>query len=134
MKHQEFTITYYHSNLIPIMLFGSEEDAENFDTLLTNFINDPKGRKEWEESCKGYPSAYAIAYAIEAEDFELLGELSDRLVCEGCESMIAGYNGLQDDDCYRPVYKYIWNKFEPKICEAAFNKVTGGLCQDNHPF
>lgn len=134
MKHQEFSITYYHSNLLPIMLFDSEEDAEKFDTLLTEFINNPKGRKEWEESCKGYPSSYAIARAIEMDEFELRGELADRLVCYGCESMIAGYDGLRDDDCYRPVFKYIWDKFEPKISEAAFNKVTGGYYQDNHPF
>lgn len=125
MKHKNFTVTYYHSNLIPSMLFGSEEDAENFDTLLTEFINNPKGKEEWEESCEDYPSAYAIAYNIETDNFELQGELANRLICEGCESMIDGYGGLQNDDCYRPVYKYIWSKFEPEVCETAFSSVTG---------
>lgn len=134
MKHETFSITYYHSNFIPIMLFGSEEDAEKFDTLLAEFINNPRGKEEWNESCKKYPSAYVIAYNIEADNFDLIGDLATKLICEGCEKMIAGYDGLQDDDCYRPVLKYIWNKFEPKICEAAFTSVTGGIYQENHPF
>ena len=48
--HKSFTITYYHSNLIPEMLFDSEEDAEHFDTLLNDFIKDPRGKEEWKDS------------------------------------------------------------------------------------
>ena len=124
--HKSFIITYYHSNLIPEMLFDSEEDAEHFDTLLNVFITDPRGKEEWKESCKGYPSSYAVAYHIENDTFELEGELADKLICEGCESMVAGYNSLEDTDCCRPVLKYIWNKFEPKVYEAAFRVLKEG--------
>lgn len=108
MEHKKLIIVYYHSNLIEEMLFSSEEDAENFDNLLSDYIKNPQAIKEF-KSVK-FASLEAIRYNIEHDMFveHLEGEYSDRLV-EACERMVSGYNGACEDDCYRLTFNYILN-------------------------
>lgn len=109
MKHKTLTITYYHSNILEEMLFSSQEDADEFDNALKDYLNNPKAIYEFQVSGK-YPSIQAMERAIEANEFqETLGTESERLIL-ACENMASGFNGVSEDDCYRIPLMYIFNK------------------------
>lgn len=114
LNHKTLTVTYYHSNLIEEMLFQNEEDAEHFDIVLENFMNNKEAINEF-ESVK-LASIEAVRYHINNNSFiELLGETVylDELI-EASERMIDGYNGATADDCYKLPLIYIFNKLYGK--------------------
>lgn len=109
MKHKTLTITYYHSNLIEEMLFGSEEDAEYFDNTLEEYINTPEAIEEF-KSVK-FASIEAVNFNIKHDMFVdyLEGDYSEKLI-EAAERMVDGYNGTTADDCYKLPLLYIFDK------------------------
>ena len=109
MKHKTLTITYYHSNIIEIMLFSTEEDADEFDNALKDYLNSPKAINEFKMS-GSYPSINAMKRAIETNEFQNeLGIESERLIL-ACENMVSGFNGANENDCYRIPLMYVFNK------------------------
>lgn len=109
MKHKTLTITYYYSNIIKEMLFSNEEDADEFDNALEDYLNNPKAIKEF-KMAGNYPSINAMQRAIETNEFQnQLGRESERLML-ACENMVCGNNGINEDDCYRIPLMYIFNK------------------------
>ena len=109
MKHKTLIITYYHSNLIEEMLFGSEEDAEYFDNTLEEYIKTPEAIEEF-KSVK-FASIEAVKFNIEHDMFvdHLEGDYSEKLI-EAAERMIDGYNGATAEDCYKFPLLYIFDK------------------------
>ncbi len=113
MKHKTLTITYYHSNIINEMLFYSEEDADEFDNALNDFLNNKNAIKEF-KSAGNYPSLVAMKSAIINNTFQhTLGNESERLIL-ACENMVSGYNGADENDCYKLPLLYIFNKIYNK--------------------
>lgn len=109
MKHKTLTITYYHSNLIEEMLFDSKEDADEFDNALKDYLNNPKTINEF-KMAGNYPSINAMKRAIETNEFQNeLGIESERLIL-ACENMVSGFNGANENDCYRIPLMYVFNK------------------------
>lgn len=109
---ESIEITYFRSSLCPNMLFGSKEDAENFDETLKRYSESPEAEKEFRKAASQYPSPYAVDLAIKQNrfHFNLVGEHSDELIA-ACENMTGGYNGLADDECYICAMNYLNNKF-----------------------
>lgn len=109
MKHKTLTITYYISNIIKEMLFSNEEDAEFFDNVLTEYLNNPDAIAEFK--APKYASIQAVKYAINNDTFvhQLQGVHSELLI-EACENMVDGSNGFNSNDCYKLPLMYIFNK------------------------
>ena len=107
-----FETTYFRSEMCPNMLFGSKEDAKNFDETLKHYSENPEAEQEFRKAAEQYPSAYAVDLAIEQNrfHFNLIGPHSDELIA-ACENMTGGYDGLADDDCYICAMNYLNNKF-----------------------
>lgn len=109
-------LEYFESELCPPMLFDSKEDAAYFDTLLEDYCSNPEAREEFKKALNQYASYSAVEYAIEANDFHfnLEGPYSDRLIL-ACENMVAGSEGLEDDDCYTCAMNYILNHYTKNL-------------------
>lgn len=113
MKHKTFTITYYQSNIINEMLFDNEADAEHFDKILTEYLNNPDAITEFK--APKYASIQAVKYAINNDTFvHQLQGIHSELLIEACERMVEGYNGFSSNDCYRLPLMYIFNKVYKK--------------------
>lgn len=106
---ESIEITYFRSSLCPNMLFGSKEDAENFDETLKRYSESPEAEKEFRKAASPY-AAVDLAIKQNRFHFNLVGEHSDELIA-ACENMTGGYNGLADDECYICAMNYLNNKF-----------------------
>ena len=94
------------------MLFGTKDDAENFDIILKGFSEDDEAMEELRAAVKQYPCLSDAMIAIENHEFQyssLEGPCSDELI-DACERMAAGYDGLPDDDCYSEPIMYLLEK------------------------
>lgn len=108
MEHKPINVSYYPSSIISSMLFDCSEDAEHFDKVLNDFINNPEALEEFTEPVLA--SWSALKYHINLGHYQLMidGKYTRELL-EACERMVAGYEGLDDGDCYTPALNYIFN-------------------------
>ena len=93
------------------MLFGTEDEADNFDIILKGFSEDEEAMEELRAAVKQYPSLGDALIAVEEQEFQhsLEGPCSDELI-DACEQMAVGFEGLPDDDCYSEPIRYLLEK------------------------
>lgn len=106
--------TYYRSKQCPQMAFACQSDADNFDNAL--LIAAEGGKAEFDEACYEYPSFAAVVYAIHQQQFHfnMRGQFLDEVITQA-ENMIAGFDGLDDDDCYTCPTNYLLYHFYPEL-------------------
>lgn len=105
----------YASEEIPCMLFDCSEDADEFDTILREYVNTKDALLEFDKAERKYASIGAVAYNIRnlTFHFNIEGEYSDRLIA-AAENMVDTFGeDLENGDCYTPVMNYIFMKLHP---------------------
>lgn len=107
MGYESINVTYYPSSIIDGMLFDCLEDANHFDEVLNNYVNNPEALSEFTKP--NLASWAAVEYHIDYGDYHLMiqGEHTEELI-EACERMVAWENNYSED-CYTPVMNYIFN-------------------------
>ena len=112
----DIVVKYYKSKECPQMLFGSREDADYFDNILSNYIHNDSAIAEFKTALDLYPSFYVVQLRINfgTFHFDLVGPESDKLIL-ACENMIGGWEGLEDDNCYTCAMNYIFHKLYPNL-------------------
>lgn len=107
MVNEPIVVTYYPSSIIEGMLFDCSGDANHFDEVLNNYINNPEALSEFTKP--NLASWSAVKYHIDSGDYQLMisGKYTEELI-EACERMVAWENNYSED-CYTPVMNYIFN-------------------------
>lgn len=112
MEREVILSKLYASEIIPCMLFDCLKDAEEFDNVLQEYVNNKEALAEFDKAEQRYASLYAVKYNIDNGTFHLNleGEYSDKLI-GAAENMVDTFGEDSDrDDCYTPVMNYIFYK------------------------
>ena len=107
----------YASEEIPCMLFDCAEDADNFDSVLREYVSNKDALAEFDKAERNYASLGAVLYNIDNLTFHhnLEGEHSDELIA-AAENMVDTFGeDIEEGDCYTPVMNYIFHKLHPNV-------------------
>lgn len=104
--------TYYSSDILENMLFATEEDALEFDRVLSDFVSDPVAINQFRKVMGHYASLGSIQRAIDLGEFHygLIGTKIAAPLIKACENMVAGRNGLENDDVFREAMTFILSR------------------------